>query len=579
MVKTHCAPARQRIRHAPEPEASRRIRPGLAPWQGVLVPVVLAMLAPVAIASPPATSFPYTEEREPCSARNPLGNLYFGDTHLHTALSLDAYGGGTRILPAEAYRFAKGETINNNGQAMKISAPLDFLAVTDHAEFFNAAATLNRLGDAPEDTWQTVIDAAENAYDRTSACRFTSFVAYEYTAQAGGVNQHRNVIFRNAHVPSMPVTSQQEPDPAGLWRALDQQCLKAGTGCDVLAIPHNSNMSFGAKFTLWNGDPSTLAAARSTAALRQRMEPLVEIYQEKGASECQSAFSSDEECNFEQFLPFLPVCAKDQAGSGDRCLAPLDYVREVLAAGLAEESRLGVNPFELGFVSGTDFHDGLSETNEEAYEGQAPLSRVPAMSQLVTDLVRNSPGGLTGIWAAENSRDALFDAMLRRETYGTSGTRIAVRFFAGSFEGHDLCARPDLLEYAYDHGVPMGGTLQTTAAAAPVFVVTAAMDQVPLEQLQIIKAWADAAGERHETVATIAVAAAGKETLCAQWQDPAFDGTVPAAYYARVLEQPSPRWNTLQCKREARNARAAQQCPQTSIRERAWTSPIWVKRG
>ena len=250
MATLRFAPVPQRIGHARKPEASGLNGRSLTPWQGVLALVVLAVFAPLAIARPPANPLQYSEEREPCSARNPLGNLYFGDTHLHTALSLDAYGGGTRILPAEAYRFAKGETIQKNGQDMKISTPLDFLAVTDHAEFFNAAATVNRLSDAPEDTWQTVIDAAENAYDRTSACRFTSFVAYEYTGQAGGVNQHRNVIFRNAHVPGLPVTSQQEPDPAGLWRALDQQCLKAGTGCDVLAIPHNSNMSFGAKFTL-----------------------------------------------------------------------------------------------------------------------------------------------------------------------------------------------------------------------------------------------------------------------------------------------------------------------------------------
>lgn len=550
-----------------------------------------------------------------CAERNPLRNLYFGDLHIHTSLSWDAYARGTRLTPYDAYRFAQGEAVATVNGATKLSRPLDFAAVTDHAEFLgevtmcsapgypaydspfckrlravppnplalpltalpvglpliaplyrNPSCGLNgrKCREALHSAWEEVKVAAESS---NQPCRFTSFIAYEYTRAPLGNMLHRNVIFRNSQVPAMPISSFEAESPEKLWAALREDCLEAGNGCDVLAIPHNSNLSGGLAFS---------AISSKFAALRNMMEPLIEIYQHKGASECHFGFSNDEQCNFEEIV--TRDCRKADGGQSlPQCATPNNYVRGVLALGMAEEERLGINPYRLGIIASTDTHLATPGQVEEAefighsgFTDDSPEKRLASEGQIV-----RSPGGLAGVWATENTRDAIFDALKRRETFGTSGPRIAVRFFGGFDLPEDLCSRPDWLALANNSGVPMGGKLYRHAHETPIFMVFVGMDQTPLQRIQIIKVWAEG-GEPKEEVADIAVTPEGSGQLCAMWRDPA--PAPRSAYYARVLEMPSKRWSAYDCERlppEQRPTICATEMTRT-IQERAWTSPIWL---
>lgn len=595
----------------------------------------------------PGAEVSYSETRQPCAARNPLRNAYFGDFHVHTSLSFDAYTFENRNDTAAAYRYAQGEQIvlgplGPNGQPTRparLSRPLDFAAITDHSEFlgevnlcttpgsasydsvtcrtyreelgimnpqlsgalafglFGAELTMamparsalvcgpgdRRCTQAAGTVWQGVQRAAEGAYDRTSACRFTSFVAYEWTGTTGGGNQHRNVIFRNAQVPDLPTSYYEQPTAPGLWSALRQRC-GAVQRCDVLAIPHNSNLGSGNMF------PADLTA--DVAQLRASMEPLVEIVQHKGTSECHSAFSAnDEACGFE--LLGGEVCA---GSSTTRCVARGDFARHALQTGMSTEARTGTNPYRFGFIGSTDTHNSTpGNTAERGFVGHTTSNDDTPAERTNNTNMDFSPGGLVGVWAVENSRDALFDALRRRETFATSGTRIRVRLFGSWTLPANVCADPALIERGYREGVPMGSLLPTPAGARPTFVVQAAADETPLQRIEIVKVWINAQGQPQERVVTVAGSAqngasvnpqtcattpgTGQMSLCATWSDDAFNPAERAAYYARVLENPTCRWSAQDCDNLPPNAPDAsvQNCRARTrvIQDRAWSSPIW----
>jgi hypothetical protein len=652
---------------------ARRWRPGL-----VLVLVLVSGAGgcgeqTVSGPAPVTTPGGYTEVREPCAQHNPLRNAYFGDLHVHTTYSFDAHAFEVRTTPAQAYGFARGEPValppldaqGNGTRMLRIDRPLDFAAVTDHSEYlgevqacttpdaptYNAPTCVTYRGenenyavstfglaftprqpqrfadicgadgsvcrDLAGDVWQRIQAAADAAYDRRASCAFTTFVAYEYSASPGVSTMHRNVIFRNDHVP-FPTSVFEQATPQGLWAQLKATCLDTGTGCDVLAIPHNSNESNGNMFAVEYPGAATIDDERAQAAFRARMEPLVEIFQHKGDSECFNGLSGivgapDELCEFEKRNRSASEDCFDKTGqlgtSGKGCLSRLDFVRGVLLAGLQEGQRLGVNPYRLGIIASTDTHNGTpGATAEAAFVGHRGTDDDTPAKQLGPGALTNggiifNPGGLVGVWAEENSRPSLFDALRRRETFGTSGTRISVRFFGGWNLTPGLCGDPRMLQTAYARAVPMGGTLaaRPAGAAAPTFLVaalrdpgTAAHPGTPLQRVQVIKGWIEN-GEAHQQIYDVAgdptngasadpltcePRGSGHDSLCAVWTDPAFDPTQPAFYYARAVENPTCRWSTYVC-----NALPADQQPKachdpavpTTIQERAWSSPVWYE--
>lgn len=584
-------------------------------------------------------SVTYTEARASCTDRNPYRNAYFGDLHVHTSYSYDAYTFGVRNDPAAAYRFAKGEAIPlAEGGMAQLSRPLDFAAVTDHSEFLGevelctVAGTFaynttfcrtyrsgivgfavmgadlleesptrspgacgrdgSRCPPAARTVWQRIQSAAEEAYDRSSECSFTTFVAYEWSASANRSMRHRNVIFRNANVPELPISYYEALHPLDLWNALGTTCLHAGTGCDVLAIPHNPNWSSGHQFDVEAG--SDMDEQRARATLESAMEPLLEVIQHKGASECNGIFSNDESCAFEIIPRDACGGTGEEAGEGD-CYAKIDFLRGILLEGMKEETTLGVNRLKLGVIGSTDTHNGTPGNTEEAtFQGHVGSQDESATLRL-TDAIVSGPGGLAGVWAVENSRDAIFEALRRRETFATSGTRIRVRLFGGWSYEDDLCNDPQELETAYQDGVPMGSDLSSrpTTHSAPKFLVSAMQDETPLAAVQIVKGWLDTLGVSHEQVFTVAGDASapsasvdlntcettgdGLSMPCSVWTDPDFDPSVPAFYYARVLENPTCRWSTRDCNSisEPRPANCDNPDVPKTIQERAWSSPIW----
>jgi len=640
----------------------------------------IALLAVLAASDAPAAPPPWqrTETRQPCTSFDLFRAPYFGDLHIHTRFSADAYIFGTRVAPRDAYAFATGAAIpfsDDNEQqtrSSQIDRPLDFAAVTDHSEFFGEVrlcdtvgspvydshlcqllrqaeppdqqftATVNWLfpagipnpphlpfcsepgvdcGAAAVSVWHDIQAAAEAAYDRTASCAFTSFVGYEYTASPVGRHLHRNIIFRNHHVPAT-VASYIETFaggvPQGVWSAIEDACLHAGTGCDAVIIPHNPNLSGGMQWM----DP-----ADSTEALRrQTLEPLVEIHQIKGNSECRfdrlagaGAGTADELCTFEQMKNADEVPGEEPPAIDAYPLR--NMVRNTLKDGLALEETLGVNPFRLGFVGSTDNHDGaagsVAETGWAGYQGNNDSS--PARQ--IGDHIRSNPGGLAVAWAEENSRDAIFSALRRRETYATSGTRPVVRFFGGDLSGVK-CGASTLVHDAYASGTPMGGELGAVRGPhSPRFVVWAAKDPgtadspgTDLQRIQIVKGWLDKQGKTQERVvdvagdagngadvdpATCAPRGTGARELCAVWRDPTFRRRERSFYYARVLENPTCRWSTRVCKAAGVDPLSADCAAQAAtagapfascclgpandpfldpfVQERAWTSPIWYR--
>jgi hypothetical protein len=610
-----------------------------------------------------------TETREPCAAFDVFRQPFFGDTHVHTAYSSDAVFAGTREDPRSAYRFAEGEPIGlppydalgAPTRTAQLRRPLDFTAVTDHAEQFgeiqicltpgypgydsdDCVAARDQLATPPPAlpsllppltvinfllgygvanppqrfdwcgtdaadclaeaslVWQDIQAAAEEFYDRTAACTFTSFVGYEWSGQPGGNNLHRNVIFRNAVVPALPTSYMEQPTPQGLWSRLQADCLDGLPGCDVLAIPHNPNASGGLMFAPVNADGSPLTAA--DAAFRSSMEPLVEINQHKGDSECRPGFgTTDELCGFEKLNRlqlFSPISDPNQN------FPLLNYVRNVLKEGLVQERRIGVNPFKLGLLGSTDTHNATpGATEEEDFGAYGHLGlrdhATPAfmLARVTPAGIEATPGGLAVVWAEENSRDALFAAMRRREVYGTSGARPILRFFGGR-EGTLRCGDPAFVENGYAGGVPMGGEIgPVRGRRSPRFGVLALRDPgipsapgTPLQRVQIVKGWVDVAGDAANGASvdtdTCARSGPGSDSLCAVWSDPDFDASQRAFYYARVLENPTCRWSTILCNEEGIDCTDPAGVPAgyeeccnpdvaKTIQERAWSSPIWYR--
>jgi hypothetical protein len=602
-----------------------------------------------------------TARAEGCSHRDPLRRPFFGDTHVHTALSFDAWGQGTLAGPRDAYRFARGEPIGlqpydaegRPGATIQLRRPLDFAVVTDHSDLFGETRMCQTRGLPGYDSllcrvvrrwpglgymlvngyvyssesprrysfcgpdgeecrragrgpWLETQQAAEEFYDRTSSCRFTTFVGYEWTSMPGGNNLHRNVIFASEVVQDYPTTYIETPTQEGLWRSLREGCIERGDGCDAIAIPHNSNVSNGLMFTVERPDGTPITA--EDAELRSRLETLVEVTQHKGDSECGPG-STDEQCGYEK-LGF-PRLMDMTTSRGDDELPPRVYVRDALLEGLVQEARIGANPFRFGLIGSTDTHLAApGQVDEDRHVGHAAGSvsarfGIPAFP----DFALFNPGGLAVLWAEENSREALFAAMRRREAYGTSGPRMVVRLFGGWDFRAAMCEERDFVARGYAGGVPMGGELAgSPPAGAPRFAVWALRDPggagtptTPLERVQIVKGWLEG-GRAHERVfdvagedtgadvdlATCTLRGRGADELCTVWTDPEFDPTVPAFWYVRVLENPSCRWSTWVCNRHRVDCtdpltvpRELADCcdariPKT-IQERAWTSPIWYR--
>ncbi|MGB2626296.1 MAG: DUF3604 domain-containing protein [Candidatus Acidiferrum sp.] len=573
--------------------------------------------------------------------RNPLRNAYFGDLHLHSGYSMDAFAMGTRTTPDDAFRYAMGETVNYFGKPQKRMAALDFLALTDHAEYLGVGPeTVNPNGVFAKTDWFTNMTSTDpavaaaafkkvvgtfttnkplpelsdpkllrstwNDYQATAERynkpgRFTTFIAFEWTSAPEFQNLHRCVIFADKG-PEIPFSAFDSLDPEALWRYLEQQ---RQAGRDVIAVPHNGNASNGLMFN--RRDLSGKPLTRDYAERRMTNEPLAEIIQGKGQSDTSPALSpTDEFANFEmwKYLIGTDTIANSSKGS---------YIRQAYGVGQELQETLGVNPFKYGIEAGTDFHSALSSTEASNYPGSHGLQdNDPKTVISATTSVGGEPptslgsGGLTGVWAEENTRESLFAAMKRKETFGTSGVRIKVRLFAGWSYPKDLIQKPDWVKVAYDGGVPMGSDLASpVAGAAPTLIVHALKDPNSgnLDRIQIIKVstkngkstekvydvvWS---GDRKVDTKTGKLAAVGNTVdiktatytnsigapeLLGEWTDPSFDPKSSVTYYARVLEIPTPRWSTYWA---AKLNLPPNPGVSATVQQRAWTSPIWYTPG
>lgn len=572
---------------------------------------------------------PFNDEFGRCADFDPLKQVYWGDTHVHTELSFDANMQGTRTTQADAYAFARGETIplqpyDEAGEPTRmaqIDRPLDFVMLSDHAEFLGTLAVCNdpiapgyaheqcvdyRAAqefdadpqevaftfveingltafepddahypelcgpdaefclDAGLEVWAKMVEDADSAYDKSDSCELTTFPGYEWSAGPMAKNLHRNVMFKNSTVTELPYNYFDEPYVEGLWDRLEGECIDAGTGCDALTIPHNTNLSDGTYFQneMQGGEPFS----SDYVAQRNRMEPVIELYQHKGTSECLPGENiSDELCGFE-IIPFSNLATTNQ-----NRITPPDpkgFLRYAYGEGMKLEASLGTNPFEYGITAATDTHISApgfaAEDDFKGHGGAGQPNRYLPPPQGFPDIEYLSGGGLTAVWAEENAREAIFEAFRNKETFGTSGPRIVVRMFGGWEYSTDLCSADDLAEQGYEGGVPMGASLEPRVGdAAPRFVVSARQDPMsaPLQRIQIVKGWLD--GDEYQVqvyevagdagngasvdLDTCEPSGEGDADLCNVWEDPDFDPAQRAYYYARVIENPSCRWSTRQC--------------------------------
>ena len=583
-------------------------------------------------------------------------NVFFGDTHLHTSYSTDAGMVGNTLGPEEAYRIARGETVKASfGEYVKLKRPLDFVVIADHAENLGLAPAISegnpklqdsefgkkisKLASTPgkeEDAFDLWVGTAliegrnplaglglEQTYWQKSTAaaekfnepgKFTALIGFEWTSAPGGNNLHRNVIFRGDKSKAdqiVPLASYDTDDPEKLWAWMADYEKK--TGGKMLAIPHNGNVSQGLMFddvTLTTKKPLDKAYAES----RMRWEPLYEVTQMKGDGEAHPFLSPDDEfADFETW---------DTGSFGPKTTTkehwPREYAREAFKRGLAYEKTLGANPFKFGLIGSTDSHTSVPSAEEDNYFGKVSLLEPGAGETRYEETIigrpnpdkksqitatRVSASGLAAVWARDNTREALWDAMKRKEVYGTTGTRLKVRVFGGfDFSAADI-DRMDFAEEGYKRGVPMGGDLTTSPSGkAPGFLVRALRDPdgANIDRVQIIKGWLDAKGESQEKVYDLAVSdgrkigadgrsktpvgntvnvkeasysnSIGDAYQQAYWQDPAFDAKQKAFYYVRVIEIPTPRWTTYDAKHFGRELPHG---VPTSIQERAYTSPIW----
>ena len=542
-------------------------------------------------------------------------NVYFGDLHLHTAYSFDAYVlMGAKANPDDAYRFARGEAVNYLGHTVQRDEPLDFLAVTDHSENLgvmntlddpNSALSKSEIGQrikadprkafwevvkiftsgqqlpgvdtraVSQSAWAKEVEAANNNYQPG---KFTTFIGYEWSSMPQGkYNLHRNVIFKGDK-PPLPFSSVDSKRPEDLWSYLEKSRAQ---GVEAIAIPHNGNASGGLMYD-WN-DSDGKAIDQAYAERRALNEPLTEISQGKGQSETHPTLSSsDEFASFEIFDQLLIGNEKSEVHGS--------YVREAFGRGLVIKDRVGVNPYKYGVTGGSDFHNAFTTSSEKQYSGSVggagsdqeqpnteqarDLLSGKISSEAPLPLITFGSGNLTAVWAEENTRESIFDAFKRKETFATSGTKIKVRFFGGwNFDGK-LLEKSDWTRTAYAQGAAMGGDLPAKSGAAkkPRFAVWAVKDPngANLDRAQIVKVWLKNGGYG-EKVFDVA-RSKGATQLATVWEDPEFDPKTPAVYYLRVLEVPTPRWSTILA--EKRGLEAPKDRPKT-IQERAWSSPIW----
>jgi hypothetical protein len=582
--------------------------------------------------------------------------VFWGDTHVHTSNSVDAFGFGNRLDPEAALRFARGEEVTSTtGIKAKLARPLDFMVIADHAEGLGATKALydaprlfltdptmrrwyDMMHEGPEGSqramaeildargrnalpqamlnqadaakrtrkvWNEQIDTVER-YNEPG--RFTAFFGFEYTLMQGGNNLHRNVIFRDGpdKVRTVaPIDPTYKATPDEIWSYME--AYEKATGGKVLAIPHNSNLSNGLMFELTQpgGGPMTAAYARR----RARLEPVVEITQIKGDSESHPFLSPNDEFagygaagwELNNLIGNQPKVPGMYAG---------EYVREALKRGMMIEQRTGVNPYKLGVIGSTDTHTSLSTADDDQFfgkhSGNEPNPKRATQEQnLGTNRDRFGwqylASGYAGVWARANTRAAIFDALMRKEVYATTGPRMTVRVFGGwDFKADDL--KTDWVKAGYARGVPMGGDLKGAAKGAPSFILSALKDPIGanLDRVQVIKGWVDKAGVAHEKVFDVVWsdmdrrrAAGGKvpavgdtvdvmkatyansigaPALATVWTDPEFDPSLRAFYYVRVIEIPTPSWVAYD--RLRFNLTLPADIP-LKHQERAYTSPIW----
>ena len=600
---------------------------------------------------------------------NPLKNVYWGELHVHTVESMDAMWFGTTATIDDAYRFARGESLRSpGGELMQLARPLDFVAITDHAEGFGTRNRCDEVGlglfdrfncwflETPGYTTALFIEGRETRGDfepdpsqpvgvyrkrfrepgqRLPICRgderearclkdaqsdwaryieladrhnepglFTTFAAYEYSPplERSG-KHHRNVIFNGENLPPYAISALDVTNAIDLWRGLEASCTE---DCDFLTIPHNMNKGWGLFYSRHTWDGGTYS--EDDWRLRMKREPLAEMYQVKGASECALGVgATDEECAFEQVLK--PCETGEETG----CALKSSFARQGLKIGMELEREMGFNPMAFGFIAATDGHNGNPGDAEEwDFPGKVGAVTSPALRRLRVEddmpfksqrLAGHGSGGLAAVWAEENTRDAIFSGMQRRETYATSGPRMALRFYAGWDIDETLKAQHNAIEQLANSAVPMGGVLRAdrVSPSSPGFFVWAARDPMdaPLQRVQMVKGWIDEHGETHEKVVDIACAGdvavnpttgrcpdngstvdlascsfegGGANELKTVWHDPAYDAGQGAFYYVRVLMNPTCRWSTYDAIRLGREPDP--RVPAT-IQERAWSSPIW----
>lgn len=636
-----------------------------------------------------------------CNDYSANKNPYFGDLHVHSALSIDAMasrswvdtftgktapgkpaGLVTPVLPTDAYDYARGKasTVDILGAARE--RPLDFMALTDHSEYIAQANVCYKLVKNPSqptvravlnsspycqivrsretnpdkqllifgisasmlgsqiaefipqniglgsvfnfcalskafckneetDIWKYTQDAANKANDTSSACTFSTFKAYEWTGTPLTTNLHRNVIFRSENVVPNVVSYLSADSPKDLWAALNSQCLKAN-GCEWLSIPHNPNLSGGLMF------PDLGSKSAEYMDMRAAAEPLVEMIQEKGNSECSNSSNStygsnDEECDYrpnkgrlacdpQRPTPnCLPICKTTVSGFGNICVQPNDFIRPGLRKGIEAQKQIGKNPYKMGFVASTDTHNGAGGATDNWIGAEQPAAW--------------AEGGLAVVWSEQNRRETLFDNMRKKETYATSGSRPILRFFAGWNLEQINPGDSDWVGKAYKGGVPMGGTFNRApnGKTSPTFIVSAFMDAgtanhpgTPLERIQIVKMWTTGATSREKifhVAGTNAVSSAADSlnmdtcrssssnyaTLFSAWKDPEFDPAEHASYYVRLIEKPSCTHETyitnaslqklgLTCRSPNLTSDQSLACKaRGASRNRAWSSPIWYE--
>ncbi|MFO7900075.1 MAG: DUF3604 domain-containing protein [Planctomycetota bacterium] len=617
--------------------------------------VIVAWTAP-ALAEPPGEVLPgyliTPPVTSPYAFRDFPDRVFFGDMHIHSNLSPDAGLLGTSLTPADVYSAARGETVmSNTGQPFRLVRPLDFLVLTDHAESMGFASMIREANplilstdvgrqlyegfnggpeaatqafgvllsfaaagtdpfadiDMAGSIWPDFVELADR-YNEPGV--FTAMTGFEWTSQPSGNNLHRIVVFADGAEKTSrvrPFTFFESEDPEKLWDYME--AYEELTGGRVFAHVHNGNLSNGLAFTAATFDGTPMDA--DYAARRSRWEPIMEITQIKGDGETHPFLSPEDE-----FADFERWDVGNLNGSTPKTpdMLRYEYARAALLTGLEVEAAVGVNPYDFGFNGTTDSHTGLASSGEENFFGKFAGTEpgpdrfdkvvIPSVDPSIRIVsAQESASGLTGVWARENTRGEIFDAMLRKEIFATTGTRMRVRLFAGwGFEAGDELV-PNFSELGYTRGVPMGGRLTSPPeGAVPTFVVRALRDPdwANLDRIQIVKGWIDSDGTSRERIYDVAVSdgreigpdgrarepvgntvdiasasftnTIGAPTLAAYWRDPDFDPAERAFYYVRALEIPTPRWTTYDAARFG--VALPSEVPPT-VQDRAYSSPVW----